>query len=108
MCQSKGERRGFRGASQCRRPHRVSRIEVKYSLEQCSMGKRLKIIELEKHNSAKELHIETRTTGSQGHVCYRNGDQRASVIRAAVHMELEGTGMQTGHRGAYKWGPSRE
>ena len=27
------------------------------------MGKRLKIIELEKYNSAKELHIETRTTG---------------------------------------------
>jgi len=41
----------------------VSRIEVKDSLEQCSMGKRLKIIELGKYNSAKELLIETRTTG---------------------------------------------
>jgi len=86
----------------------VSRIEVKYSLEQCSMGKRLKIIELEKYNSAKELHIETRTTGSQGHVCYRNRDRRASVTRVAVCMELEGTGMRTGNRGTYKWGPSRE
>jgi len=54
------------------------------------MGKRLKIIELEKYNSAKELHIETRTTGSQGHVCYQNGDRRASVTRVAVCMELEG------------------
>jgi len=72
------------------------------------MGIRLMIIELEKYNSAEELHIETRTTGSQGHVCYRNGDRRVSVTRAAVRMELEGTGMQTGHRGAYKWGPSRE
>ena len=74
----------------------------------CSMGKRLKIIELEKYNSAEELHIETRTTGSQGHVCYRNGDRGAFVVRAAVRMELGGTGMQTGHRRAYKWGPSRE
>jgi len=66
------------------------------------------IIKLEKYNSAEELHIETRTTGSQGHVCYWNGDWRVSVTRAAVCMEYEGTGMQTGHRGAYKWGPSRE
>src|SRR5882724_971264 len=108
MCQLRGKRWMFRGASQRWRPRRVSRIEVKYSLEQCSMGKRLKIIELEKYNSAEELHIETRATGSQGHVCYRNGDRRASVTRAAVCMELEGMGMQTGHRGTYKWGPSRE
>ena len=53
------------------------------------MGIRLMIIELGKYNSAKELHIETRATGSQGHICYRNGDWRASVTRAAVHMELE-------------------
>jgi len=66
------------------------------------------IIKLEKYNSAKELHIETRTTGSQGHICYQNEDRRVSVTRAAVHMELEGTGMRTGHRGAYKWAPSRE
>ena len=71
----------------------MSRIEVKYSLEQCSMGKRLKIIKLEKYNSAEELHIKTRTTGSPGHVCYQNGDRGASVIRAAVCMELEGMGM---------------
>jgi len=86
----------------------VSRIEVKYSLEQCSMGKRLKIIELGKYNSAKELLIETRTTGSQGHIYYRGEDRRTSITRAAVRMGLEGTGMRTGHRGAYKWGLSRE
>ena len=44
----------------------MSRIEVEYSLEKCSMGKRLKIIELEKYNSAEELHIETRLE-PQGH-----------------------------------------
>jgi len=58
------------------------------------MGIRLMIIELEKYNSVEELHIETRTTGSQGHVCYRNGDRRVSVTRAAVCMELEGTGCE--------------
>jgi len=52
------------------------------------------IIELEKYNSAEELHIETRATGSQGHVCYRNGDWRASVTRVAVCMELEGKGCE--------------
>jgi len=56
------------------------------------------IIELGKYNSAKELLIETRTTGSQGHVCYQNGDRRASVTRVAVCMGLEGMGMRTGHR----------
>ena len=86
----------------------MSRIEVKYSLEKCSMGKRLKIIELEKYNSAEELHIETRTTGSQGHACYWNGDRRVSVARAAVRMEGKGTGMQTGYRGTYNRSPSRE
>jgi len=57
------------------------------------MGTRLMIIELGKYNKAEELHIDTRTAGSQGHICYQNGDQRASVTRAAVRMELEGTGM---------------
>jgi len=33
-------------------------------------GGRLMIIELRKYNSAEELLIETRTTGSQGHVYY--------------------------------------
>jgi len=72
------------------------------------MGIRLMIIELGKYNSAEELLIETRTTGSQGHVCYWNGDRRASVTRVAVCMGLEGMGMQTGYRGAYKQGPSQE
>jgi len=107
-CVSRGHEIRFLGASQCRRPRWVSRIEVKYSLEQCSMGKRLKIIELGKYNSAEELLIETRTTGSQWHVYYRGEDWRTSITRAAVHMGLEGMGMRTGHRGAYKWGPSQE
>ena len=61
------------------------------------------IIELGKFNSAEELLIETRTTGSQGHVYYRDKDWRTSITRAAVRIGLEGTGMRTGHRGAYKW-----
>src|SRR5882724_7659452 len=71
-------------------------------------GKRLMIIELGKYNSAEELLIETRTTGLQGHIYYRGKDWRTSITRAAVCMGLEGTGMRTGHRGAYKWAPSRE
>ena len=72
------------------------------------MGKRLMIIELGKYNSAEELHIDSRTAGSQGHVCYQNGDLRVSVTRAAVHMGVEETGMRTGYRGAYKQALSRE
>jgi len=60
------------------------------------------IIELGKYNSAEELLIETRTTGLQVHVCYQNGDWSTSGTRVAVRMEVEGMGMQTGHRGAYK------
>jgi len=59
-------------------------------------GDRLMIIELGKYYSAEELLIETRTTGSQGYICYQNGDWRVSVTGAAVLMEEEGTGMQTG------------
>ena len=51
------------------------------------------IIELGIYNSAKELLIETRTTGLQVHVCYWDGDQRVSVTKVAVCMEEEGTGM---------------
>ena len=72
------------------------------------MGIRLMIIELGKYNSAKELHIDTRTTGSQGHICYQNGDWRVSVTRVAVHMGVEETGMRTGYRGTYKQAPSQE
>src|SRR5882724_6697256 len=78
------------------------------AMKQCSMGKRLLIIELRKYNSAEELHIGTGTTGSQGHLCYQNGDRRASVTRAAVRMGVEGMGMRTRHKGASKWGPSQE
>ena len=66
------------------------------------------INELGKYNAAEELLIETRTTGSQGHVCYWNGDWRVAVTRAAVCMEVEEMGMQTGYRGAYNWAPSWE
>jgi len=51
------------------------------------------IIELGKYNSAKELLIEIRTAGSQGHICNWDGDQRISVTRAAVHMEEKGAEM---------------
>jgi len=57
---------------------------------------------------SQELLIGTRTTGSAGTRMHRNGDQSAFVTRAAVCMEVEGRGMRIGHRGAYKWGPSRE
>ena len=72
------------------------------------MGTRLMIIELGKYNSAEELLIETRTTGSQGHVCYQDRDWRVSVTRVAVCMGLEGPGMRTGYRGTYKQGLSWE
>jgi len=48
------------------------------------------IIKLGKYNDAEELLIETRATGSQGHVCYWNRDQRVSVTMEAVHMEGKG------------------
>ena len=44
------------------------------------------IIELERYNEIRELLIENRTTGSQGHVHYWDGGQRVSVTRAVVHM----------------------
>ena len=56
------------------------------------MGIRLMIIELGKYNSAEELLIETRTAGSQGHVCNQDGDWRISVTRVAVRMEEKGAG----------------
>jgi len=55
-------------------------------------GKRLMIIKLGKYNSAEALHIDTRTTGSQGHICYQNRDRRVSVARAAVRMGVEEMG----------------
>jgi len=60
------------------------------------MGIRLMIIELGKYNSAEELLIETRTSGSQGQVCYQDRDWRVSVTRAAVCMEEKGTGCKKG------------
>ena len=58
------------------------------------------MIELGKYNEIGELLIDNRTTGSQGHVGYQDGDQRVSVTGAAVHMGgrwgcEQGTGAHT-------------
>ena len=65
------------------------------------------VIELGKYNEAEELHIETRTAGSQGHVCNRDRDWRISVTRAAVCME-KGVEMRAEYRGTYNRSPSWE
>ena len=51
------------------------------------------IIKLERYNKIRELPIENRTTRSQGHVIYQDGDWRATVTRAAVCMGVKETGM---------------
>jgi len=66
------------------------------------------IIELGKSNKIGELLTENRTTGSQGHIHYQDGDQRVSVTRVAVCMEVKGMEMQTRYRDAYNWPPSQE
>ena len=47
------------------------------------------MIELKRYNEVRELLIGNRTTGFQGHVCYRDRGQRVSVTRAAVCMGVE-------------------
>src|SRR5882724_9771543 len=96
MCRSKGKRWRIRGASQCRIPRRVSKIGVRQSSKQCSMGKRLMIIELRKYIEVRELLIEKGSTGSQAQVIYRGEDRRVSVTRAAVHMEGKERGGELG------------
>jgi len=49
--------------------------------------------ELERCNEIRELLIENRTTGFQGHVSYQDGEWRVSVTRAAVCMGVKGMGM---------------
>ena len=66
------------------------------------------IIELERYNEIRELLIENRSTRSQGHVSYWEGDWRVSVTRVAVCMGVKETGMQTGYRGTYNRPPSQE
>jgi len=61
------------------------------------------IIKLERYNEIRELLIENRTTGLQGHVSYQDRDQSVPVTRVGVHMGLKETGMQTGFMGAYNW-----
>ena len=56
------------------------------------------IIKLGKYNEVRELLIENRTTGSQGHVCYQDRGWRISVARAAVNMGVEEMGVQTRDR----------
>jgi len=51
------------------------------------------IIELERYNEIRELLIENRTTGSQGHICYQEGGWRVSVTMAAVCMRVKEMGM---------------
>src|SRR5882724_11772035 len=72
------------------------------------MGIRLMIIELRKYNEIGGLLIENRTAGSQAQVSYQDVFREASVTRAAVHMGVKEMGMRTGHRGTYKWPPSRD
>ena len=84
-------------------------LEASLSEQDTSLGflrarfkrKRLIITELERYNEIRGLLIENRTTGSQGHVSYRDGGQEASVTRAAVHTGVKDTVMQTRHRGTY-------
>jgi len=66
------------------------------------------IIKLRKYNEIRELLIENRTTGSQGHVSYWDGDWRVSITRVVVCMGVKETGMQTGYRGTYNQSPSQE
>ena len=65
------------------------------------MGKRLMIIELRKYIEVGELLIG-RITGSKAQVIYQDEDWIVSVAQVAVCMGVEGTGMRTGYRGAYK------
>jgi len=51
------------------------------------------IIELERYNGIRELLIENRTTGSQGHICYQDGGWSVSGTMVAVHMGVEEMGM---------------
>jgi len=86
----------------------VSKIEVRQSSKQCSMGKRLMIIELRTYIEVGKLLIEKESAGLQAHVIYRGEDWRVSITRAAVHMEGKGPVRRTGYRGAYNRSPRRE
>jgi len=66
------------------------------------------IIELKKYNEAKELLIETRTTGSQAQVSYQDVVREAPVTRAAVCMGVKEMGMRTGYMGSYNRPPSQD
>jgi len=84
----------------------VSKIGVRQSSKQCSMGKRLMIIELRKYIEVGELLIEKGSTVSQAQVIYRVKDRRVSVTRALSALG-EGTGQADWVQGAYNRSPSR-
>jgi len=66
----------------------VSKIGVRQSSKQCSMGKRLMIIELRTYTEVgKTTYREGKAQGRQAQVIYRCGDRRVSITRAAVRME---------------------
>src|SRR5882724_8453616 len=108
MCRSKGKRWRLRGASQHRRPRRVSKIGVRQSSKRCSMGKRLMIIKLRTYIEVRKLLIEKESAGSHAQVIYWGEDWRVSITRAAVRMEGQGPVRRTGYRGAYNRSPHRE
>src|SRR5882724_8450408 len=72
------------------------------------MGIGLMIIKLKRYNEIGGLLIGNRTTGSQAQVSYQDGVWEAPVTMVAVRMGVKELGMQTGHRGTYKWPPSQD
>jgi len=71
----------------------VIRIEAQSPQGNVQEGKRLMIIKLERYKETRELLIENRVTGSQGHIYYQNRGQRVSVTMVAVYIGVKGTGI---------------
>ena len=73
----------------------MSRIEVQSPQGNVQEGQRLMIIEMGKYNETNALLIETDAIGSQGHICYWDGDWKVSVTMMVFCMGKEGTEVQT-------------
>ena len=86
----------------------MSKIEAWNPQDDVQEGETLMIIELERYNEIRELLIENRTAGSQGHVSYWDRGWEASVTRAAVCMGVKEKEMQIGHWGTYNQPLSQE
>jgi len=71
----------------------VSKIEAQSPQGDFQEGQRLMIIKLVIYNEIRELLIGNRTTGSQGHVHYRDGGQKLSVAMVVICMGVEEIGM---------------